>query len=462
VNKIVDTIACRLADYYAKLKYYDLPEIVIAKTRRVLVDFLATLTVGYHEGKLSSIINQYLSYIEGKPEATILCLNKKVPAINAALAMGVMAHSVELDDGHRAGTSHPGVAIIPAVLSIVERNQLSFKEILLAIAIGYDVMLRVARSINPSHLKRGFHSTGTCGAIGAAAACASLLGFDSSKMAYAISLGGLQSAGIQEMLHDNPFIKPIQSGKAAFAGVLAADLVKNGAMGPRTLFEGEHGWLKAMCDQYSLSDLIGELGERWEIMFTYTKLYPTCRHCHASLDLAIDAYQSLNCSIDNINSIEIKTYDFAIMEVGRIICPDSIDEAMFSLPFSIALALRDGKVILQSYSSKNLADENLRQLARKVVIQSDEQMNAVYPKERGAYLKVELKNGYCFEKRSSLPKGEPETALNDSELYNKIESIMLPYYNKLVIAKLWETCILDDVNSLKYTNIIEQLGREKS
>jgi 2-methylcitrate dehydratase PrpD len=95
-------------------------------------------------------------------------------------------------------------------------------------------------------------------------------------------MGGLQSAGLQEMLHDNPGIKTLQPGKAAMAGVLAADLARAGAKSPRTLFEGQHGWLKAMCaGEYSEDALTGDLGKRWEILLTYTKLYPTCRHCHA-------------------------------------------------------------------------------------------------------------------------------------------------------------------------------------
>jgi len=117
----------------------------------------------------------------GKAESTLLCVGRKMPAQNAALGMGVMAHAIELDDGHRWGTSHPAVAIMPAVLAMAEREKSSYAEILLAIVIGYDMMLRTARAINPAHLKKGFHSTGTCGSLGAAAACAKLLNWTKKR-----------------------------------------------------------------------------------------------------------------------------------------------------------------------------------------------------------------------------------------------------------------------------------------
>ena len=160
-------------------------------------DFLCETVAGYCEGDVAAIWNAYARDIGGKPEAVILCDGTKVPAMNAAMATGIMAHSIELDDGHRWGTSHPAVAVIPAVLAVGEREGSSFRSILKAVAVGYDAMLRAARAINPSHLKRGFHSTGTCGSIGAAAGCASLLGLDPDRPTVALLPGSRPSGGYE-------------------------------------------------------------------------------------------------------------------------------------------------------------------------------------------------------------------------------------------------------------------------
>ena len=457
---IKDTLLCKLADYYASISYDDIPLKVINKAKRSLVDLLGELAAGFFVGELAKAVNPYLVELGGKEESTLLCIGKKMPAMNAALGMGVMSHAIELDDGHRWGTSHPAVAIIPAVLAMAEREKSSFAEILQAIIIGYDMMLRAARAINPAHLKRGFHSTGTCGALGAAAACAKLLGLDSTETAYAISMGGLQSAGLQEMLHDHPGVKPLQPGKAAAAGILSADLAKRGAKAPRTLFEGEHGWLKAMCDSdYSEEALVGDLGSRFEILYTYTKLYPTCRHCHAAIDLAREARETLYCDPADIESIEVKTYRLGIVEVGRIQVPKTQQEAMFSLPFAVAIALTRGNVTLQDYTPETLSDPKLISLAEKVRVIEDEKLNDLYPEERGAHMKVVLKDGRSFEKYIPVAKGEPENPVSDGDLKEKLEAMLSPYYPKEFLEDLWQIVIEKETEKQSFDDIIEHFGR---
>ncbi|WP_286954864.1 MmgE/PrpD family protein [Aminobacterium sp. UBA5277] len=445
--------------YVEKGKHCMTPE-VINKARRVLVDFLSEVAVGFQTGTFQSQCASYLHHIGGAREATILCHGNQVPAMHAALALGVLGHSIELDDGHRWGTCHPAVAIIPAVLAMSERDNASFTKLLEAIIIGYDVMLRAARAINPSHLKRGFHSTGTCGALGAAAACAYLKNFDAQRFAYSVSLGGLQSAGLQEMLHDHPGIKPLQPGKAALGGVLAADLVDRGAKGPRTLFEGEHGWLKAMCNnEFSEEALLGALGKRWEIMYTYTKLYPTCRHCHAAVDLAREGKKRLGLSVEDVKSIHVKTYALGIAEVGKIFVPHTFEEAMFSLPFSVAIALERGNVTLQDYDAKTLADPVLRETALKVRIEEDEEMNRIYPEERGAWINITLHDGRQFEKGIPVAKGEPENPVTDEDLVEKLAGMVGPYYPQEFFNGLWELCVKKPQDEVSYGEIVNHFGR---
>ena len=454
------TLLTKQANFYASLGTKDIPEEVMEKARRVIMDFLCETAAGYKEGEVASISIDYVRETGGKEEATVLCDGAMVPAPWAALAMGIMAHSIELDDGHRWGTSHPAVAVIPAVLAMAEKKKSSFTEILKGIVIGYDAMLRAARAINPSHLRRGFHSTGTCGAIGAAAGCASIMGLTAEKFAYAMSMGGLQSAGLQEMLHDHPGIKPLQPGKAALAGVLSAEFALRGAKSPRTLFEGQHGWLKAMCDgEYSEEGLVGDLGRRWEILLTYTKLYPTCRHCHAAIDLAREAKTVLGCTEEDVESIHVKTYRLGIVEVGQIFLPSTFEEAMFSMPFSLALALRKGNVTLQDYTPELLSDEGLRRVAKAVTIEEDEQMNALYPEERGAWMRIVLKDGRAFEKAVPVAKGEPENPVDDKDLMEKLTAMLAPYYPEEFVTGLWRICVESAPGEVGYGQIIDHFGR---
>lgn len=455
MKSISHTFSSLLGDFYASTGFKSLPEAVVLKARRVLVDFLATLAVGIKIGPIVPILNHYFVRTGGIEESTILGRSEKLPAANAAFCMGAIGHSVELDDGHRFGTCHPAVAVIPAALAVGERGQKSFKEIITAIVKGYDMMLRVARSINPSHLNRGFHTTGTTGVFGSAIACAHLLGMNNLNTTYCLSLAGLQSCGLQEMLHDHPSIKPIQAGKAANAGVMAGDLVMLGAKSPRTLFEGKHGWLKAMCDQYSEEALIGELGQRWEILHTYTKLYPTCRHCHPAIDLAIDIQRQLNGDLNEIRAVNVKTYSVAISEVADIVVPGDFEEALFSMPFALAIALREGDVGLHDFLPANLRDESLIKLAKKVHISLDKEMDSNYPLHREAILQIILNNGKSFEKQTQLPKGEPELPLTDDELFGKVNRITSPFYQDDFSMRLWQIVVDADIDQVQYAEIIE-------
>ncbi|MCF7935198.1 MAG: MmgE/PrpD family protein [Synergistales bacterium] len=450
----------RLAGYFEGRSYLSFPEEVRRKARRVLVDFLSELAVGYREGPLARVLNPWLIEQGGRPEATLLGEDVLLPAGNAALGMGVMGHAIELDDGHRWGTSHPAVAVCPAALAAGERDSAAFPEILGAIVTGYEVMLRAARAINPSHLRRGFHSTGTCGSLGAAAAAASIAGLDAERTAFAISFGGLQSAGLQEMLHDHPSSKPLQPGRSAQSGILAAELARRGAGSPRSLFEGEHGWLKAMSgSEYSESALVGELGERWEILQTYTKLYPTCRHCHATIDLAREAYRELQPTLEDIAGVTVWTYSLGAAEVGHIHCPQSYEQAMFSLPFSVALAFDRGNVTLSDYGEATLADPWLQAVAEKVEIRIDAEMDARYPEERGARIDVVLRDGRRFQKAIPVAKGEPENPVDDNELYNKLGAMLAHWYPPSFLAELWEQVVEAPPESTDYKEIVTLFGR---
>ncbi len=456
------TILDELSQYYSTIKYSKVNPSVIDKTRRVLTDFLAVYGLGLQQSDLFSQAYPLFRKIGGKPESTVIGIQgkAKLPAIYSSLIMAVASHSVELDDGHRWGTSHPSVSVIPATLAMAERVGATFQDILVAIAIGYDVMLRVARSINPLHLNMGFHSTGTCGSLGSAAACAYLNSFDAERFAYSVSIGGLQSAGLVEMLHDHPAIKTLQPGKAASAGILACDLVSMGVSSCRSLFEGQHGWLLAFAKgEYRKGDILEDLGKRWEIQNSYTKFYPTCRHCHATIDLIRKAVREKGLCERDIQNLEVQLYRIAIKEVGEIVHPSNFEEAMFSLPFSIALALRYGNVLPSHYVESNFDDEDLQFLAGKVRIFENQEMNNKYPEERGSVVTLQLRNGEVWKGDIPVAKGEPDNPASDEELLEKHRMILKDRVPLNFVDDLWEIVIRKPVEQVSLDQVIQLFDR---
>ena len=409
-----------LADLVSELDAKRLPAHVLKRARVAFVDYVSAALAGTRWGKLPPIALDALRCYEG--HGTVCCIGalKRYPPMEAALYNGVVGHSVELDDGHRFGTCHPGVAVIPAALAAAESEGASYLDLQVALVAGYEAMLRIATAINPSHLGRGFHTTGTCGSIGAAAAAGRLCGLDGEQMRYALSIGALQGAGLCEMLHGHPLIKPLQPGRAAQAGVLAAQLVRRGAKSPLSVFEGPMGFFHAMTDELDLTAITDALGERYEIERCYVKPWPTCRHVHCSLALAKRLHERDGFTAEDVERIVVSTYSIALPEVGEIVRPRSADEAMFSIPYAVATLLTVGRYTLAELRPPTLEREDINALAGRVSVVEDEAWNAKYPQSRGATMRIELKDGRAVSDQTPLPPGEPETMLSDAELKEKL------------------------------------------
>lgn len=397
-----------LADFAYNTAFDDLPDRVIERTKLSLIDYFSAIIAGNTWGQLSPIIKKYVLECEGKNESSVIGMKKRVPANMAALANGTISHSAELDDGHRLGTSHPGSVIISTVLAAAEKNKLSGKEIIVAIVIGYEVMLRIATAINPSHMYRGFHTTGTCGALGSSVAAGKIYGLKQEQLMYAISMGALQSAGLQEMLHSNPMIKPLQAGKAAQAGIISAELAKFGAKGPETIFEGGMGFFKAMSAEIDIKSITKNLRNQFEIEKTYFKFYPTCRHVHPALDLTKKIIDKHRIDIGRIKKIQIEIYNVAIRETGKIYHPKTSDEAMFSIPYAVSVMIYN-KSFNYYDLTKCMENKTIHELIEKVEIKGNKMLDDSYPERRGAYLTIILDNGEKYKEYEFLPVGEPET-----------------------------------------------------
>lgn len=436
----------KLAEFYANLSIDNIPADVVDKAKTTLLDYLFVYVVGYHKGVLNKHILQYVKERTKKNESSINLSGIKTDAELAILASALISHSVELDDGHRYGTAHPAVVVIPTVLAFGEKQHSNLSKILKAIIIAYDVMLRISKSINPSHLKRGFHSSSTTGTIGSAAAASVIMGFDAERMTHAMAISGLFSSGLQEMLHSNPSVKALQVGHSAKSGASAALFANHNIKGPLSLLEGQHGWLKAMTDDFKENELLSELGTRWEIMNTYTKLYPTCRHCHHALDLAIEAF-NMGFDIDRIKHITVRTYYVGIVEVGIIKKPKDIEEAMFSLSYAVTIALKKGFLKIENLEDY-LEDPQIIAFSSSIEIIEDEGMNTKYPHERGCVLEITPYDGETFTLMTHLPKGEPDTKLSDEEYVGKFKSITSNYVDDKFVDNMYDLIMGSNENDV--------------
>ena len=231
------TLSTQMATFVSRLSFDDLSAEHVKNIKFYLLDWLGSAYGGKNE-RPTKIMLEVVRSLGGKPESTVLADGSKTMFLLAALVNGASSHVLEMDDLHRKSIFHPACAIIPATLAIAEREGASGKDLLLGISIGYEVGIRVALGVGPSHY-HFWHMTATCGAFGAAAGAAKILGLDEEQFVWAMGSAGTQASGLWEFLVDSAMSKQLHPGKAALNGLLAALLAKGGFTGARKILEGE-------------------------------------------------------------------------------------------------------------------------------------------------------------------------------------------------------------------------------
>jgi len=430
-------VTIKLASFIHELEFQRLPQSVTEKAKEAILDYIGALLAGYNRGSLlSERLTELIIRNGGAEEATIIGPAVKVPVINAALCNGALSHVVELDDGHRVARGHPGVTVVSSALAAAEYLGASGKELITAVAAGYDIFVRVASSVNPSHLQRGYHTTGTCGTLAAAAASAKLFGLDAEKTANALGLAGIQAAGLLEVTIDGQMAKALHPGKSAQAGVLSALLAKEGVQGPKTIIEGKKGFATTMSGECDYGLMLKNLNEVFHINDCYIKLYPSCRHTHSPVDAVLGLLGENDFSLLDIDEILIRTFPTAISFAGEIFKPKTPEEAKFSIPYCACAALARGKFGLKELEPECLNDSLIRALIDKVRIESDQSLESLHPKTKGAEVYICLKGGRSLYKRINLPKGEVENPVSRDELIQKFANCTETYFNGQKIKEI--------------------------
>ena len=282
-----------LARYAAGLRYEDLPPAVVAKAKDIIADTVAACICGA-DMPWSRIVIDYAERTGPGGKSKILGRGTSVQAPAAALANGALAHAFELDSLTRPGAgAHPGATVLPPALAVAQEVGASGKQLIAAVVAGNEVMIRIGRATGHTNEARGFHAPGTTGPFGAAVACGSLLGLNAAQMTNALGIAGSLAGGLLEFAKGNGgMVKRLHLGRASEAGVMAASLAKGGFEGPRTVIEGEFGFLKVFCTEWDESHLTRGLGSDFVTMSAVLKRYPV----HATAHAAVKAVRDLQAA----------------------------------------------------------------------------------------------------------------------------------------------------------------------
>lgn len=415
------TLSEQLANYIVNVRYEDIPEEVIAFTKRCIVDYYASLLKG-REAAPVDMLAQVVQLLGGEAQATAVT-EQKTSVTHAALINGGASHVIELDDIHKASIVHAATVIMPAAIAVGEWQDVSGKALLEAIIVGYEVAFRVGETVTPSHYYY-FHNTATCGTFGAAAAVAKLLGLSEAQIVQALGSAGTQAAGLWEFIEDGTMSKQLHPGKAAMNGILSALLAQQGFTGASAIFEGRRGFFEAMSTDYDVSKMTAGLGTQYKIMENAFKVHASCRHTHAAMDIALTLHEKMaSRGVEAIQSIEVGAYQVAL-DITDDAEPQTIYAAKFSMQFCVALALLTGKGGFTAFTAQTLHDRAIRQLMDKLTVVTDESIHQRYPQEWGAKITIQWQDGSTDVVESAFPKGDPENPLTEQDFIDKFKELV--------------------------------------
>jgi 2-methylcitrate dehydratase PrpD len=423
----------QLADFLADAGDATLPPAVIDECYRATLDWLGSAMAGALEPP--AIIARRIALTLGVSEEATMIAGGRAAAAAAALANGVASHILELDDVHKGSTLHAGAPVISAAVAVAEREHATGRALMHAVAMGYEAALRVGEAVNPTHY-RYWHPTGTAATFGSAAAAGSIVRLTPAQMLDALGTAGTQASGLWEFNADGAMSKHLHPGKAAFNGVLAADLANAGFTGATRILEGERGFFRATSSSFDPTRITDGLGQRWKITENCYKLHSCCAHTHTAIDVALDIRArrrwSARDALEAIARVEVETYG-AGYEIVKDRNPTTPYRAKFSMAYCVAAALLEGQVGLDQFDADRfdeggVVDPEIAALLPRISVTVRDDLTKAYPARWPTRVTVTLDDGAVERGASDYPRGNPENPVSTGTLEEKFLALVGPRY----------------------------------
>ncbi|MBB5214254.1 MmgE/PrpD family protein [Parapusillimonas granuli] len=433
--------SARLAEFAAELKYEDIPSPVLRRAEDLMLDCLASVLAGSSARPVLSVARfaDAMGPTSGPSENMVT--RRSSSPLFAAMANAAAAHMVEQDDVHNGSVFHPGAVVFPPAIAVAQALGRSGKELLTACVAGYETGIRVGEFLGRSHYKI-FHTTGTAGALAAAAAVGRLLNLNPEQMLNAFGSAGTQAAGLWEFLKDAADSKQLHTSHAAANGIMAAYLANDGFTGARRILEGAQGMGAGMSRDADPARLAQGLGSRWTVLETSFKYHASCRHTHPAADALLALIQAHALSLDDIARVEALVHQGAIDVLGPVVDPATVHQSKFSMGTVLGLIARHGRAGLPEFDAA-LNDPAIAAFRKKVTMALDPEVDRAYPEKWIGKVRVTTTDGRVLESRVDEPKGDPGNTLSRAELEDKTRRLATyrnaatPEEAEALIGRVW-------------------------
>jgi len=410
------------ARYAVQFKAQPTPGEVMHHAKRAVVDWHASAYCGCSAEPVRMLQDVLADELDRG--SARLILGRPATPRAAALVNGASAHAAEVDDSFREAMYHPGAPTIAAALAAAQAIGSTGQDFLTAIVLGYEVSTRIGMALGRAHYQC-WHTTGTVGTFGAAAAAGALLALDELQFAHALATAATFAAGLQQAFRMDSMSKPLHAGRAAEAGLLAAQLAARGMTGSLDVLDGANGMGAAMGNCADWSQIGETLGRDFHITRMTFKNHIGCGHTFPAIDGALELQRRHRFRAEDVASIRIGTYKPAL-DIACHMRPTSANEARFSISYTVATALAHGSVRMAAYEPQRLHEPATRELLGRITLRVDPELDAAFPGRRAARVEIVLRDGRTLTHLQLHRRGDPELPLADADLEGKLMEFASP------------------------------------
>ena len=428
-------------DFIHDTTFDSLPSAAIHEAVRCFVDTLG-VAVGGSQTKLSQIIHAHAARQFGGDDSTLWQDGRKVSAVGAALANGMTIDALDAHDGHKLTKGHVGCGVLPGLIAVMEAEGINdARELLTSIVIGYEIGTRAGISLHASACD--YHTSGAWIALATAALTSRQLGLTKTQTREAIGIAEYHGPRSQMMrCIDAPTMVKDGSGWGAMAGVSAGYLAQDGFTGAPAI----------TMEDPALNRFWSDLGQNWYIEQQYIKLYPVCRWAQPAAEGAIALVQEHGITTDQIVKIKVESFH----EAKRLnVIPTNTEQAQYSLPFSVAVALIYGTISVAHITNNGLTDKDVLNLSKLVEISETDEFNSAFPAQRFARVHLVLKSGKILSSEKTEAQGDPENKVSDTLIWDKFRTFTIP-----ILGDEWANSFLENAQNLPKVSSVSILFKQ--
>jgi 2-methylcitrate dehydratase PrpD len=441
----------RISEYLCQLRLERIPSEKIHDIKCLILDYLGVALRGSRTMS-GRIAIQYALNQNSQPASTIIGVKTQASPELAAFANAISSHSIELDDVDDLALFHYSPSIVSAALAVAEKLKSSGRDLVRAIYAGCEMTARLSNAMNPSLRNRGFHTTPVCGCIGASVSVGLLLELNQHEMANAIALAGSQSCGLMEFYGDS-LQKRFNTGPPARNGICAAEMANLGFSGADEIIEGRRGFFRAFADDHNEAAFLDGLGEKFPVHIDF-KPYASARPIHNGIDCALEIRTKYSVASQDIQKITIYRHP-AWADYHLIYNPKNINEAQVSLPFSAAVAFKEGDAFLDHYEDPYLSDPEINRIMNAVRVEPMEKL----PRGVSCLMVVETTSGDKYHSQIDYPKGSRQNPITEKELIKKFKKLSSNLNDSTSGDRIAEMIFnLDDLKNLSDLTIYFRVG----